>query len=54
VLGSLLEENFRRAIMMEGPTVFLTQPLAATMLAIAGLLFLWPIYRNYRSKKAAK
>jgi len=52
VLGSLLEENFRRAVMMEGPTVFLTQPLAATMLAIAGLLFLWPIYRSYRSKKA--
>jgi len=54
VLGSLLEENFRRAVMMEGPTVFLTQPLAATMLAVAALLFLWPIYRNYRNKKAEK
>jgi putative tricarboxylic transport membrane protein len=54
VLGSLLEENFRRAVMMEGPTVFLTQPLAATMLAIAGLLFLWPIYRSYRNKKIGK
>jgi len=52
VLGSLLEENFRRAVMMEGPTVFLTQPLAATMLAVAALLFLWPIYRNYRNKKS--
>jgi len=49
-----LEENFRRAVMMDGPTVFLTQPLATTMLAISGLLFLWPIYRNYKSKKAAK
>lgn len=54
VLGGLLEENFRRAVMMEGPTVFLTQPLAATMLAIAGLLFLWPIYRNYKAKKSAE
>jgi len=47
-----LEENFRRAVMMEGPMVFLTQPLAATMLAIAGLLFLWPVYRSYRARKA--
>lgn len=54
VLGNLLEENFRRAVMMEGPTVFLTQPLAATMLAIAGLLFLWPMYKNYRAKRAAR
>lgn len=54
VLGSLLEENFRRAVMMEGPMVFLTQPLAATMLGIAGLLFLWPIYRNFKAKRAAK
>ena len=54
VLGSLLEENFRRAVMMGGPMVFLTQPLATTMLAISGLLFLWPIYRNYKSKQAAE
>lgn len=53
VLGGLLEENFRRAIMMEGPTVFFTQPLAATMLAIAALLFVLPIYRGYRAKKEA-
>lgn len=53
VLGGLLEENFRRAIMMDGPTVFFTQPLAATMLAIAALLFILPIYRGYRAKKEA-
>ena len=54
VLGSLLEENFRRAVMMGGPTVFFDQPLAATMLAISALLFVWPIYKTYRMKKAAK
>ena len=54
VLGSLLEENFRRAVMMDGPTVFLTQPLAATMLVVSLLLFLFPAYRSYRAKKAAK
>ena len=52
VLGGLLEENFRRAVMMEGPWVFFTQPLSATMLTIAALLFLWPIYKSYRAKKA--
>jgi len=54
VLGSLLEENFRRAIMMEGPTVFLTQPLAATMLVVAALLFGWPIYKNVKARRAAR
>ncbi len=53
VLGSLLEENFRRAVMMDGPMVFLTQPLATTMLVISALLFLWPIYRALKARKAA-
>ena len=54
VLGSLLEENFRRAVMMDGPTVFITQPLAATMLLIALALFLLPVYKSYKAKKSAK
>ena len=54
VLGNLLEVNFRRAVMMEGPMVFFTQPIAATMLAVSVLLFLWPLYRNYKDKKAAR
>ena len=51
VLGSLLEENFRRAVMMGGPWVFITEPLAATMLTISALLFILPFYRGYRAKK---
>ncbi len=54
VLGSLLEENFRRAVMMDGPTVFFTQPLAATMLTISGALFLWPVLRSYRARRLRK
>ncbi len=50
VLGSLLEENFRRAVMMEGPTVFFTQPLAASLLAISALLFLLPLYRARKQR----
>lgn len=47
VLGRLLEENFRRAVMMGGPTVFFTEPLSVTMLTVAALLFGLPIYRSY-------
>ena len=53
VLGSLLEENFRRAVMMDGFSVFLTEPLAATMLTISLLLFAWPAFKSYREKKKA-
>ncbi|SUZ58492.1 uncharacterized protein METZ01_LOCUS11346, partial [marine metagenome] len=52
VLGSLLEENFRRAVMMDGPMVFFHQPLACTMLTISALLFVWPAYKSYRSKRS--
>jgi putative tricarboxylic transport membrane protein len=50
VLGNLLEENFRRAVMMDGPLVFFTEPLSLTMLTVAALLFALPIYRKYKSK----
>ena len=50
VLGSLLEENFRRAVMMDGPMVFFTEPLSLTMLTVAALLFALPVYRKYRLK----
>ncbi|MDP7583438.1 MAG: tripartite tricarboxylate transporter permease, partial [SAR324 cluster bacterium] len=50
VLGNLLEENFRRAVMMDGPMVFFTEPLSLTMLTVAALLFALPIYRKYKSK----
>ena len=52
VLGGLLEENFRRAVMMDGFSVFITQPLAATMLGISIALFAWPAYKSYRARKA--
>jgi hypothetical protein len=40
--------------MMDGPMVFFNQPLAATMLGISLLLFVYPLYRNHKDKKAAK
>jgi TctA family transporter len=40
VLGPLLEEHLRRAMVFSGgdPTVFLTHPISATLLAIAAIL----------------
>lgn len=53
VLGRLIEENFRRAIMMGGPYVFFSEPLSLAMLTIAILLFGVPLYRSRRRRKAA-
>jgi len=51
VLGGLLESNFRRAVMMDGPTVFFTEPLSAVMLTVAAALFLWPVYKSFRNRR---
>jgi len=51
VLGGLLEANFRRAVMMDGPMVFFTQPLSAVMLTIAAALFLWPVYKSLKKRR---
>ena len=44
ILGPLAEQQFRRAmaISMGDPTVFLTRPISATILAVAVLAFLAP------------
>ncbi len=52
VLGGMLERNFRRAVMMDGPTVFFTEPLSAIMLAVAFLLFVWPIWKSLRARRS--
>jgi len=49
VLGGIAETNFRRAIMMDGPAVFLTRPLTAVMLALALLSFLIPAMGHLRA-----
>jgi putative tricarboxylic transport membrane protein len=51
VLGSIAETSFRRAIMMDGGTVFFTRPLSATMLALAILSFVVPLWSAYRQRQ---
>jgi putative tricarboxylic transport membrane protein len=51
VLGLIAETNFRRAIMMDGSSVFFTRPLTVTLLALALLSFLIPLFSHIRAGK---
>lgn len=52
VLGMIAETNFRRAIMMDGPEVFFTRPITATLLLLALLAFLVPLINRLRERRA--
>jgi TctA family transporter len=53
VLGPMMEENLRRAMLLSrgDPTVFLTRPISAGMLAAAVLLVLIITLPNIRKKR---
>lgn len=51
VLGLIAETNFRRAIMMDGTTVFFTRPVSATLLAFALAAFILPMMQRIRLSK---
>jgi len=48
VLGSIAEDNFRRAIIMDGGSVFFTRPLSAVMLTLAVFSFVIPLLQTRR------
>jgi putative tricarboxylic transport membrane protein len=50
VLGRMVEENFRRAIMMDGWTIFFTRKLSLIVLVLGLLSFVWPLYQNYQRR----
>ena len=50
VLGSIAETNFRRAIMMDGASVFFTRPLSVIILTLALLSFLVPLWTARRRR----
>ncbi len=54
VLGKLAEENFRRAVIMGGYSIFFTRPASAIMLLIAVLSFSYPLIKTYREGKKKK
>jgi putative tricarboxylic transport membrane protein len=53
VLGPLLEENFRRAMLLSGgdPTVFIQRPISATLLAVSAILLVVLIFPTIRRKR---
>jgi TctA family transporter len=53
VLGPLLEENLRRAMLLSrgDPTVFFTRPISLTMLVLAALLLLLIIAPQFRKTR---
>ena len=53
VLGKMVEENFRRAVMMDGYGVFYRDKLAFIVLLIAFFSFVWPLYKAWRYHRQA-
>ena len=53
VLGPLLEENFRRAMLLSGgdPLVFVQRPISATLLAVSAILLVVLIFPTIRRKR---
>jgi len=53
VLGPLLEENFRRAMLLSGgdPMVFVQRPISATLLLVAAILLLVLIFPAIQRKR---
>jgi putative tricarboxylic transport membrane protein len=51
VLGKMIEENFRRAVMMDGWTIFFTRKLSIIVMILGLLSFAWPLYQNYTRDK---
>ena len=49
VLGLIAETSFRRAIMMDGASVFFTRPITVTLLALALLSFVIPFWTQLRA-----
>ena len=53
VLGPMLEENFRRTMLLSGgdPLVFIQRPISATLLAVAVALLVVLIFPAIRKKR---
>ena len=56
VLGPMVEENFRRALLLARGdlTVFITRPISATFIAISAFLLLAVLWSNWRANRLKK
>jgi len=53
ILGYMAESNFRRALIMGDPSIFITSPVSAVILALAVLSFAMPFIRARRARRKA-
>lgn len=51
VLGGMMEENLRRALIMGGFSIFFEDKLAFTMLMLAAISFFYPFIKGFRSRR---
>jgi putative tricarboxylic transport membrane protein len=51
VLGKMIEENYRRAVMMHGYSSFFMDKVSLVMLSLAAISFIYPIVKQLRKKK---
>jgi putative tricarboxylic transport membrane protein len=54
VLGNMVEENFRRAVIMDGYGAFFKDKLAFIVLLLAFLSFIYPLVKQWREHRAKK
>lgn len=52
VLGGIAETNFRRAILMSGPSIFVTRPVSLILLILALASFLLPLLLSHRKSSS--
>ena len=54
VLGKMVEENFRRAVMMDGYGAFYRDKLAFIVLLVALISFVWPLYKAWHHHRETR
>lgn len=56
LLGSMLESNFRRALVMSNGSyaTFVTRPVSCVLLIFVVITFMWPVVKSFTSKKKNK
>lgn len=56
LLGSMLESNFRRALVMSNGSyaTFVTRPVSCVLLIFVVITFMWPVIKGLKDKKKAE
>jgi TctA family transporter len=56
VLGPMMEENFRRAMLFSRGDymTFINQPVSGTLLALSALLLLWAVWSAFRNRSRGR